>query len=417
MKIAGLILAAGKSTRFKGGTPKFLHLLLGKRIIDYVTDAVSPFVDELFYVSSSQHLVHPDAIIQKDPRGTGHAVMTALPHIKADKILIVFGDTPLIARETIQKMCASTAAITIGAFKSYRLEQLYGRVDPISKKIIQYKDASEEQKHNPLCHAGIMIADYQVLADLLPRLSTDNQAQEYYLTDVVNMFDGKIGLVEGTFEEFMGIDTRFDLAMASAFLHHTLQMQHMANGVTFQGQGGQLAYDTKLGVDVDVGADVVFGPHVIVESNVRILPFCYLENCHIKSHCVVGPFAHIRGGTVLDEGAEIGNFVEVKKSTIGKKSKAKHHAYLGDAIIGERVNIGAGTITCNYDGKHKTQTVIEDGAFIGSNVNLIAPITVGADAYIGAGSTVTKDVESSTLVVERAAEKRKTIQRVSCDKS
>lgn len=405
-KIVGLILAAGKSTRFKGDTPKFLHFLLGKRIIDYVTDAVRPFVDELFYVSSAQHLVHPDAIIQHDARGTGHAVMAALSHIKADKVLIVFGDTPFVSSETIQKMCASTTAITISTFKDH-MNKSYGRVDPVSKKITQYKDSSDQQKQNPLCHAGIMMIDYQVLTDLLPRLSTNNQAQEYYLTDVVNMFDGEIGLVEGAADEFIGIDTRFDLAMASTALHQKLTFQHMANGVTFHGFGQQLAYDTKLGVDVEVGANVVFGPNVIVEKNVQILPFCYLENCYIKSHCVVGPFARIRGGTVLDEGAEIGNFVEVKKSTIGKKSKAKHHAYLGDATIGECVNIGAGTITCNYDGKNKTQTIIKDGAFIGSNVNLIAPITVGADSYIGAGSTVSKNVEPNTLVVERAEEKRR----------
>jgi bifunctional UDP-N-acetylglucosamine pyrophosphorylase/glucosamine-1-phosphate N-acetyltransferase len=414
MRTAGLILAAGKSTRFKGNTPKFLHPLLGKPIIDYVTDAVHPFVDELLYVSSPKHLVHPDAIIQDDPRGTGHAVMTALPKIKADKILIVFGDTPFISSETIKKMCTSKAEITIAAFKIGQLDQPYGRVDPVSKKITQYKDASETQKANPLCHAGIMMADYQVLADLLPRLSTDNQAQEYYLTDVVNMFDGEIGLVEGTEEEFMGIDNRQDLAEASTLLNEQLIKQCMTVGVTFQRPDSTvLAYDTTLGVDVEIGAHVVFGSNVTIESNTRILPFCYLENCHIKSHCVVGPFAHIRGGSELDEGAEIGNFVEVKKSTIGKKSKAKHHAYLGDAVIGEGVNIGAGTITCNYDGQRKSQTVIENGAFIGSNVNLIAPITVGAGAYIGAGSTVSKDVEPGTLVVERAEEKRK----IRCDKN
>lgn len=406
MKTAGLILAAGKSTRFKGSTPKFLHLLLGKRIIDYVTDAIHPFVDELLYVSSPEHIVHQNAIIQENPSGTGHAVIIALPHIKADRVLIAFGDTPLITPETIQKMCSSTAAITIGAFKTYQLDQPYGRVDPVSKKIVQYKDASEEQKKNPLCHAGIMMADTQVLADLLPRLSTDNQAHEYYLTDIVNMFDGEIGLVEGTFDEFMGIDTRFDLNIASSLLLHKLSMKHIENGVTFQGPV-TLAFDTKLDVDVEIGANVVFGPNVTIESNTRILPFCYLENCHIKSGCCIGPFAHIRGGTLLEEGAEIGNFVEVKKSIIGKKSKAKHHAYLGDAVVGERVNIGAGAITCNYDGKNKAQTVIKDGAFIGSNVNLIAPITVGEDTYIGAGSTISKDIESDTFVVERGEEKRK----------
>lgn len=408
MRIVGLILAAGKSTRFKGSTPKFLHLLLGKRIIDYVADVVRPFVDELFYIASPKHLVHPAAIIQADARGTGHAVMTALPHIKADKVLIVFGDTPFISPETIQKMCAFTTAITIAAFKTDRLAQPYGRVDPVSKKIIQYKDASQEQKQNSLCHAGIMIADYQVLVDLLPHLSTDNQAQEYYLTDVVNMFDGEIGLAEGTEEEFIGIDTRQDLAVASALLNAQLIKKHMSEGVTCHDPDSiVLSHDTRLNVDVEVGANVVFGAHVTVESNARILPFCYLENCHIKSHCVVGPFAHIRGGTVLDEGAEIGNFVEVKKSMIGKKSKAKHHSYLGNAIIGDHVNIGAGTITCNYDGQRKAQTVIEEGAFIGSNVNLIAPITVGAGAYIGAGSTVSKDIDPGILVVERGEEKRR----------
>ena len=186
----------------------------------------------------------------------------------------------------------------------------------------------------------------------------------------------------------------------------------MENGVTFQGSAS-LSHDTKLDVDVEIGAHVVFGPNVIIESNVRILPFCYLENCHIHSGCSVGPFAHIRGGTVLHEGAEIGNFVEVKKSIIGKKSKAKHHTYLGDAIIGDRVNVGAGTITCNYDGKNKSQTVIDDGVFIGSNVNLIAPITVGEGSYIGAGTTVSKDIAANTFVVERAEEKRK----IRCDKN
>ena len=414
MRTVGLILAAGKSSRFKGEKPKFLHALLGKRVIDYVTEAISPFVEDVFYVSSPEHIVYPGAIIQKDPRGTGHAVLKALPSIRADKVLIAYGDTPFISPETIQKMCSSKAPITLGVFRTKWPDKPYGRVDPQSKKIIQYKDASGTEKENPLCHAGIMMVDYNVLSDLLPQVSTNNKTMEYYLTDVVNLFEGSIELIEGSEDEFMGIDTRQDLAIATKILNQHLIKKHMANGVTFQNPDSTyLSYDTQLGVDVEVGAHVVFGTHVIIESGTRILPFCYLENCHIQSQCQIGPFAHIRGQTELAEGVEIGNFVEVKKSKIGKKSKAKHHTYLGDAVIGERVNIGAGTITCNYDGKHKFQTIIKDDAFIGSNVNLIAPITVGTRAYIGAGGTVSKDVPNDTLVVERAEEKRKP----RCDKS
>jgi len=404
----GLILAAGKSTRFKGTTPKFLHTLLGKKIIDYVADGVRPFVTNLFYVSSPEHLVHSDAIIQHEAQGTGHAVMVALPKIKADRVLIVFGDTPFISPNTIQKICKSTTDITIAGFKTSQLDQPYGRIDPISKKIVQYKDASEDQKTNPLCHAGIMMVRYEILADLLPRLSANNHAKEYYLTDIVNMFTGEIGVIEGAENEFMGIDTRQNLASASKFLNKQLIKEHMEKGVTFHGSDSTyLSHDTQIGVDVEIGAHVVFGKNVVIGSNTSILPFCYLEDCHIQSNCYVGPFAHLRGGTFLDEGAEIGNFVEIKKSKIGKKSKAKHHAYLGDTIVGERVNIGAGTITCNYDGHKKSQTIIEDCSFIGSNVNLIAPITVGKNSYVGAGTTVSKDIDADTFVVGRAEEKRK----------
>ncbi len=406
----GIILAAGKSTRFKGDKPKFLHLLLGRPVIDYVTQAIKPFVNTIIYVSSPEYPVHPEAIIQKEALGTGDAVKVALPYVKEERLLIAFGDTPLVSQTTIKNLLAQQTDMTIAVFKTKDITQRYGRFDPASKKIIQYKDATDTQKANPLCHAGIMVVKREVLANLLPHVSNNNEAKEYYLTDVVNMFEGKIGVVEGSEEEFIGIDTRENLSQACEILNKWLIKQHMDNGVTFDDPNTtRLSYDTQIGLDTQISPHVVMGPNVSIGSKTRILPFCHLEDCTIKDNCIVGPFAHIRSKSILDDGAEIGNFVEVKNTTVGRKSKAKHHAYLGDTIMRSNVNIGAGTITCNYNGQTKSQTIIHDGAFIGSNVNLIAPITVGENAYIAAGSTVGRDVEPNTFVIERSDDKRKPV--------
>jgi len=337
-----------------------------------------------------------------------------LPHVKKEGyVLILFGDTPLILKETLGRMLElghsrpDMAVILLGMRPIDR--QNYARLilneKEELKEVIEHKDLTPSQKEISLCNSGVMLVQAKLLESFLSALIPNNAAKEYYLTDIVKIarLNGySCGMVEGDSSEFMGINTRQDLAKAESILQNRWRDQAMSEGVTLiDPQNIYFSYDTKLESDVTLYPFVVLGPNVKIGKGAEILPFCRLSNASVGPQAIVGPFAHLRGGVHLHEGAEVGNFVEVKNSIFGAKAKAKHLSYIGDTNMGAKANIGAGTITCNYDGLNKFKTTIGEGAFIGSNSSLVAPLTIGDNAIVGAGSVITKNIEGGALGVAR----------------
>jgi bifunctional UDP-N-acetylglucosamine pyrophosphorylase/glucosamine-1-phosphate N-acetyltransferase len=420
-KLQVVVLAAGQGTRMKSELPKILHSLGGRPALHYVLDLAHHIAQEAMTLVVSPALkdistpfTH-QTVVQHPAQGTGDAVKWALPHLtKEGHTLILFGDTPLILKETIDRMVSLSharpemAVILLGMRPIDK--QNYARLVLNEKgeleEVVEYKDATPAQHDIPLCNSGVMLVRSDLLEPLLNALTPQNAAKEYYLTDVVKIARRQghpCGIVEGDFSEFIGINTRQDLAMAEGILQHRWRNQAMTDGVTLiDPQTIYLSYDTHLASDVILHPCVVLGPGVTIEKGAQILSFCRLSEAHIESQAIVGPFAHLRGGVHLQEKAEIGNFVEVKNATFGPQAKAKHLSYIGDATIGAKSNIGAGTITCNYDGFSKFKTQIGEGVFIGSNSCLVAPLTIGDETIVGAGSVVTQNVEKGTLVIARS---------------
>ena len=415
-----IILSAGQGTRMKSDLPKILHPLGGRPVLYYVLDLahhMTPQEVVLVVSPSLKDLQTPfnhQTVVQHPAQGTGDAVKCALPYLKAEgQVLILFGDTPLIRRETLGRMLTlnhnhpEMAVILLGMRPTDK--QNYARllVNEAGEleAVVEDKDLTPSQKEISLCNSGAMLVRGDLLESFLSALTPHNAAQEYYLTDLVKIARQKgytCGALEGEASEFMGINTRQDLAQAEAFLQDRWRNKAMTEGVTLvDPQTIYFSYDTKLAPDVRLHPCVVFGPGVTIEKGAEILSFCRLSDTYVGPHALVGPFAHLRGGVHLHEKAEIGNFVEVKKSTFGPKAKAKHLSYIGDADIGPKTNIGAGTITCNYDGFKKSRTQIGEGVFIGSNSSLVAPLSIGDYAIVGAGSVITQDVKSRALAVAR----------------
>jgi len=416
-----VILAAGHGTRMQSDLPKILHPLGGRPALDYVLDLAQRMTStqSILVVSPAlQGLTTPfshTTVVQHPARGTGDAVRCALPHLKAQgHVLVLYGDTPLIRQETLERMVALSratpelAVIVLGMRPEKR--DGYARLSLNRQgeleEIIEYKDATPAQRELPLCNSGVMLIRADLLKGFLENLTPNNASQEYYLTDLVKMARTQgysCGVVEGEASEFMGINTRQDLAQAEAILQDRWREQAMTQGVTLvDPQTVYLSYDTALASDVTIHPFVTFGPGVVLEKGAEVLSFCHLRQTHVGAGAVVGPFAHLRDGVVLEERAEIGNFVEIKKSTFGGGAKAKHLSYIGDAAVGAGANVGAGTITCNYDGVRKSKTHIGEGAFVGSNCSLVAPVSIGDRAIVGAGSVITQDVASDALAVARA---------------
>jgi bifunctional UDP-N-acetylglucosamine pyrophosphorylase/glucosamine-1-phosphate N-acetyltransferase len=416
-----IVLAAGHGTRMKSNLPKILHPLGGRPVVHHVLDlahqmnpkeiivVVSPALKEISLPFSSR------IVVQHPAQGTGDAVKQALPLITPEGyVLVLYGDTPLIQKETLEKMVSLSktqpeiAIILLGM----RPENPYGYGRLLLndagglEENIEEKDLSLAQKDISLCNAGIMLVRADLLEGLLSGLTSDNAAKEYYLPDIIKRAR-KQGLpcavVEGATAEFMGVNTQKDLAKAEEALQERWRDQAMMLGATLKDpKSVYFSYDTKVSADVTIHPSVVFGPGVVVETGAEIFPFCHISEAHLGPSTKVGPFAHLRGGVDLQNNAEIGNFVEIKKSTFSAYAKAKHLSYIGDAEIGSNANIGAGTITCNYDGFLKSKTSIGEGAFIGSNSALVAPLSIGDYAIVAAGSVVTKDVESQALVIARS---------------
>lgn len=416
-----VVLAAGHGTRMKSNLPKILHLLGGRPVLHYVLDlahqmtpqeiilVVSPALKEIQTPFTHQ------TIVQHPPQGTGDAVRQALPYLKTEGyVLILFGDTPLIQKNTLEDMLSlvkdrpDMALVLLGMRPDNKKN--YARLllneEGELEKVVEDKDLSLDEREIPLCNSGVMLAKSELLGVLLSTLMPNNAAQEYYLTDLVKIARQKgytCGFVEGNAAEFMGINTRQDLSLAETFLQNQWRQQAMTDGVTLlDPQTTYFSYDTKVASDVRVHPCVVLGPGVEIAQGAEILSFCQISETYVGSHALVGPFARLRGGVHLSEKAEIGNFVEVKKSTFGSKAKAKHLSYIGDASIGTQTNIGAGTITCNYDGFNKFTTHIGEGVSIGSNSSLIAPLSIGDYAMVGAGSVVTQNIESRALALGRS---------------
>ncbi len=354
--------------------------------------------------------------IQSLPNGTGGAALAAREHFKNfnGDILIIFGDMPLITSATLRRMLDMRQQFpAVGlTFSGMRLDVpgTYGRMvmddDGTLKRIVEFKDATDAEKKISLCNGGVVCADGEKLFDWLSQIGNDNAQKEYYLTDlpqIARKDNRTTHVVEVAPTEMEGANTRVELARLEKLMQTRLREKHMLSGATLiDPETVTFCHDTLIGQDVTIGPNVIFGPGVTVENNVEILPFCHIEGAIISSGAQIGPFARLRPGTHIGADAKVGNFVETKNATLGKSAKASHLSYLGDAEIGEKSNIGAGTITCNYDGFMKYKTKIGKGAFIGSNTALVAPVTIGDGAIIGAGSTIAKDVPADALAVTRA---------------
>lgn len=420
-KLQVIILAAGQGTRMKSDVPKILHSLGGRPVLDYVMDLGHQMTSQELLLVASPILKDiappfPHKIIIQDPAlGTGDAVKWALPSLKEEgHVLVLFGDTPLIRKETLETM------VSLGSQNPDLAVILLGMCPPDKKNyarlivdekggledVIECKDLTPEQETISLCNSGVMLIRGDLIRSLLADLTCENAAQEYYLTDLVKIARRKkfsCGVVQGESSEFMGINTRQDLAEAESILQKRWREKAMKGGVTLKDPNTiYFSYDTELSSDVTLHPFVVLGPRVKIEKGAEILSFCRLSDTHVGEQAQVGPFAHLRGGVHLQEKSEVGNFVEVKKSIFRPKAKAKHLSYIGDADVGAAANIGAGTITCNYDGFNKSKTHIGEGVFVGSNSSLIAPLSIGDYAIVGAGSVVTQNVESRSLALTRS---------------
>lgn len=420
--LACLILAAGQGTRMRSDVPKVLHPVAGQLMIQHVLRVCAGLSPERIVVviapdmKTVEGVVAPHScVVQEVPRGTGDAVKAARDFLKNFKgdIIVLFGDAPLVTATSLknlqQKRMASKAAIVVAGFTPDD-PAAYGRLIVDAKghltSIVETKDATPEQQGIRLCNGGLMLFESEKLWPLLDQLKDDNAKREFYLTDCIKLAREKgweCAMVEMSSNEVLGINTRVELAEAEKLMQQRLRRQAMLNGVTMTDPDTvYLSADTKLGRDVVIGPNVFFGPGVEIADGVEIRPFCHLEKVRVEKGAIIGPFARLRPGSVIGEGAHIGNFVEIKNTQVAEGAKINHLSYVGDAVVGAKTNIGAGTITCNYDGYRKTQTTIGAGAFIGSNTTLVAPVTLGDGSYIGAGSTITMDVPADALSVARS---------------
>lgn len=420
--IAAIILAAGKGTRMKSDLHKVLHPIAGRPMLLHLmasVDELNPAKKVVIVGDKADQLETAlagtaDLAVQEPQLGTGHAVQqaeTALAGFDGD-VLILYGDVPFVPATTMQAMidrlnAPDAPAVVVLAFEPADAQQ-YGRVitegDRVTK-MVEHKDATEAERAVRLCNSGLMAAKSADLFALLARVTDDNAAKEYYLVDIVNIAnaDGRhCAVVKTDPYDVAGINSRAELAAMEGEWQARRRVQAMADGASLIApETVWFAWDTVLGRDVTIEPNVFFGPDVSVADNVKIRANSHIEGAVIGTGCEVGPFARLRPGTILEEKAKIGNFVETKKAHLGKGAKANHLTYLGDVTVGARANIGAGTITCNYDGYFKYQTVIGENAFIGSNSALIAPVKIGRDAIVAAGSAVTIDVADGELRLVR----------------
>ena len=427
-RFAVVILAAGQGTRMRSDTHKVLHPIASRPLLLHLLDRVDALGAERKVVVVGKGRDQVEAAIagrgvmiavQSEQKGTGHAVQQAADALAgySGPVLILYADTPFVETSTLRRMLdrldgdGGPGIVVLASSPDDPLK--YGRIildrgDRIAR-MVEYKDATEEERAVRLCNSGMMAVRAGDLFRWLGEVGNDNAAGEYYLPDIVNIAaaEGREAVViEGDPYEAAGVNSRAELAHLELEWQRRRREQALDEGATLiDPESVWFAYDTKLGRDVTVEPHVVFGPGVEIADGAVIHAFSHIEGATIGAKASIGPFARIRPGTRLAERTKVGNFVELKKAELGQGAKVNHLSYVGDASVGANANIGAGTITCNYDGFRKYRTEIGTGAFIGSNTALVAPVTVGDGAYVGAGSVITRDVEPDSLAIERNEQK------------
>ena len=423
MSTALIILAAGQGTRMNSDLPKVLHKIAGAPMLVHAIRSgevlepsrlvvVTGHGGEAVAAAATAYQPMAEIAMQSEQKGTAHAVAqarSALDGFDGDAI-VLYGDTPFIQPETLEKMQAARQAhdLVVLGFEAADPGR-YGRLVMDGEKlarIVEFKDATDEERQITLCNSGVVAARADLLFDLIDGVGNDNASGEYYLTDIIGLARSRglsAGAVTCDEAETMGINSRPELARAEAKFQDRARAEALENGVTLAAPDTVFfAFDTVIGRDSEVEQNVVFGPDVTVESGAHIRAFSHLEGCHVSRGATVGPYARLRPGAELSEDVKVGNFVEIKAARLDRGAKVSHLSYVGDAEVGEDANLGAGTVTCNYDGVMKHQTRIGARAFIGSSTMLVAPVSVGDDAMTGSGSVITEDVEPGALAIGRA---------------
>ena len=419
-----IILAAGEGTRMKSSLPKVLHKIAGLPLVCHVVRQVQSIgksdiavvvgrgADE---VSSAVKEFSKTAniYIQKERLGTAHAVLSAREKLAEnfDDVLIVFGDTPLIEAQSLQRArdeIAHGADIVVMGFKTENPSG-YGRLiekDGKLQAIVEEKDATTQQKKIKFCNGGVMALSGKLALSLLEQIKNENAKKEYYLTDIVKigvLRELDVRAISIPFENVIGVNTRVELSEAEALWQKRKARELMLSGVTMlRPETVYFSYDTEIDRDVVIEPNVFFGLHVKVETGVVIHGFSHLEGAIVRAQSEIGPYARLRPGAILEHSSKVGNFCEIKNARIGEGAKVNHLTYIGDAVVGGHTNIGAGTITCNYDGFNKWKTIIGENAFIGSNSALVAPVEIGDGAYVASGSVITDEVPPNSVAFGRA---------------
>jgi bifunctional UDP-N-acetylglucosamine pyrophosphorylase / glucosamine-1-phosphate N-acetyltransferase len=417
MQATAVILAAGLGTRMKSALPKALHPIAGRPMLRHLLASCEAVFDRIVVVvgpdmAAVERLVAPHrCVVQHERLGTAHAALQAAALFGDGEVAVLYADNPLIRPQTLrsllQRRTEGDAALALLAMRPADPGR-YGRVigrDGEVERIVEWADASPDERALGLCNAGVLCAAAADMRGWLAAVRADNAKGEHYLTDLVALAradGGRVVAVEAPEAELRGINSRAELADAEATVQSWLRLAAMEAGVTMTDPASVfLCADTQLAADVTIGPNVVFGPGVTLDTGVEIRAFSHLEGCTVGANCIIGPFARLRPGTELAEQVHVGNFVELKAATLGAGTKANHLSYIGDASVGERTNIGAGTITCNYDGYDKHRTTIGANVFVGSDAALVAPVTIGDGAMVGAGSVITQDVPPDALAIAR----------------
>jgi bifunctional UDP-N-acetylglucosamine pyrophosphorylase/glucosamine-1-phosphate N-acetyltransferase len=428
MAVSLIVLAAGQGTRMNSDLPKVLHKVAAAPLLHHALSAGRALEPSRIVVVTGHGADDvaaaarafdeaAETVVQEPQLGTGHAVAQAAPLLAgaAGDVIVLYGDTPFIRPQTLEAMLAARrdhAVVVLGfhAAEPGRYGRLLTEGDQL-QAIREWKDATEEERAVTLCNSGVICASASVLFDLVGQIGNDNAAGEYYLTDVVELARAQglsAGVVVCPEAETLGVNTRAQLAAAEAEFQARARAEALENGVTLTApETVFFALDTVIGRDAIVGPHVLFGPGVTIESGAEIKGFCHLEGCHVSRGADVGPFARLRPGAELAEDVHVGNFVEIKNAILDEGVKVGHLTYLGDAHVGEFTNIGAGTVTCNYDGVMKHRTTIGKRAFIGSDTMLVAPVTVGDGALTASGSVITENVPAGAVALGRAKQVNK----------
>jgi len=423
MQATAILLAAGMGTRMKSALPKTLHKIAGRSMLRHLLSSCEAAFDHITVVlgpdmDAVRREAEPHAcVVQTDRLGTAHAALQAVDQFGDGEVAVMYADNPLIRPDTLRRLrerrAQGDAGLVLLAFRPADPAR-YGRVvtaDGYVQRIVEWADASAEERAVDRCNAGALCAHAADMARWLGAVRADNAKGEYYLTDVVALARAegvRVAAIEAPADELAGVNSRVELAAAEAVVQGWLRTAAMEAGVTMIDPASVfLSWDTQLSPDVTVEPNVVFGPGVRIATGVQIRAHSHLEGCAVGPGCIIGPFARLRPGTVLANDVHIGNFVELKAATIAAGVKASHLSYIGDASVGAETNIGAGTITCNYDGFAKHQTSIGAHAFIGSDSVLVAPVSVGDGAFVGAGSVITRDVAPDALALGRGQQVEK----------